>query len=218
MQHIQDVWKIIEAGRKKYGLDWYGIGYNKADSFSKHFANLCRECNSYNKVRAKMKPIMKPSIVWKGDRILCMKSSRTWQCKICMMESAITITIMRQMDENKSMANNDNSDIYSSCKCGSQFHKFFQKFTTDTDNTFDAEKRQLKHKRATHQKKKRFSFFNAVNTPTIQTPIYQPCNKAKSTPSSSSEEPVSPQCVMPVFFYFTTTQHFTQTSQKPVLS
>ena len=76
MQHIQDVWKIIETGRKKFGPDWFGSGgYNKADSFSKHFANLCRECNNYNEVRAKMKSIMEPSIVWKGNRILCMKSA-----------------------------------------------------------------------------------------------------------------------------------------------
>ena len=57
-----------------------------ADSFSKHFAEQCRECNNYNEVRAKMKLIMTPSILWQGDRILCMKSARTMQCKICMVE------------------------------------------------------------------------------------------------------------------------------------
>ena len=161
MQQIQDVWKIFETGRKKYGPDWFGSGgYNKVDSFSKHFANLCRECNNYNEVRAKMKSIMEPSIVWKGNRILCMKSARTLQCKICMMER---ITILRQMDEDKTMVINDNPDIYSSCKCGSQFHKFFRKVTTDTEDAFGAEKSQLKSKRKKHQRKKRFSF-NAVNT------------------------------------------------------
>ena len=102
------------------------------------------------------------------------------------------------------MVINDNSDIYSSCKCGSQFHKFFRKVTTDTEDAFDAEKSQLKSKRKKHKRKKRFSF-NAVNTPTIQTPICQPCNTAESTSSSSSEES----------FYLTTTQPYTQTSQKP---
>ena len=64
MQHVQDVWKVIESGRRKFGPDWFGSGgYAKADSFSKHFANLCRECNNYNEVRAKMKTITKPSIV-----------------------------------------------------------------------------------------------------------------------------------------------------------
>src|SRR5210317_2343524 len=64
MQHVQDVWKVIESGRKKYGPDWYGSGgYAKADSFSKHFANLCSECNNYNEVRAMMKEIMEPSLV-----------------------------------------------------------------------------------------------------------------------------------------------------------
>ena len=61
MQHVQDVLKVIEFGRKKFGPDWYGSGgYAKADSFSKHFANQCRECNNYNKVRAMMKDIMEP--------------------------------------------------------------------------------------------------------------------------------------------------------------
>ena len=110
------------------------------------------------------------------------------------------ITIMHQMDEDKTMVINDNPDIYSSCKCGSQFHKFFRKVTTDTEDAFDAEKSQLKSKRKKHQRKKRFSF-NAVNTPTIQTPICQPCNTAESMSSSSSEESASPHCVTPVFLF-----------------
>ena len=73
-----------------------------------------RECNNYNGARAKMKTIMEPSIVWKGNRILCMKSARTLQCKICMVERT---TILKKMDEDQGLVINDNSDISSSCKC-----------------------------------------------------------------------------------------------------
>ena len=45
MQQVSDVWKIIETGRKKFGMSWHGSGgYVWDDSFSKHFAELCREC------------------------------------------------------------------------------------------------------------------------------------------------------------------------------
>ena len=37
-------------------------------------------------MKARLKEIVKPQIIWKGDRIQCMKSVRTMQCKICMVE------------------------------------------------------------------------------------------------------------------------------------
>jgi len=41
-EHINDVWKVIETGRKIFGHNWYGSGgYAKTDAFSKHFANIC---------------------------------------------------------------------------------------------------------------------------------------------------------------------------------
>ena len=151
MQHIQDVLKIIQSGRTKFGPDWYGSGgYNKPDSFSKHFANLCRECNNYNEVRAKMKTIMKPSILWQGPRILCMKSARTLNCKICMEERK---TILAAMEAENTKVINDNSDIFSSCKCGSKFHKFFQNVTTIL-RTRLKQKKVNSSRRAKHQRSK----------------------------------------------------------------
>ena len=199
MQHVYDVWKIIATGRKKFGMSWYGSGgYKRADSFSKHFAEQCRTCNNYNEVRAKMKLIMTPSILWQGDRTLCMKSARTMQCKICMVER---ITIMQQMKAEKRKVINDNSDIFSSCKCKSQFHTFFRNVTTiSTLRTRSTQKEVNSTKKAKHKKSKRFSFDN-VRTPTIQSPICQPCNTAGSTSSSSTEEPASPESVTPVFLF-----------------
>ena len=198
MQHISDVWKIIETGRRKFGDNWYGSGgYAKADSFSKHFANLCRECNNYNEVRAKMKLIMTLSILWQGPRILCMKSARTLNCKICMVERK---RILLQMDTNKTLVINNNSNIFSSCKCGSQFHKFFRNVTT-TLRTRSTQKKVATTRKAKHQRNKRFSF-NSESTPTINTPICHPCNNStRSTSSSSSEESASPLPVTPVFLF-----------------
>jgi len=81
-QHATDVWKVIESGRAKYGHDkWRGSGgYKGADAFAKHFAHLCRECGNSNQVKAKLKEIMKPTILWQGDRIQCMKSAKTMVC------------------------------------------------------------------------------------------------------------------------------------------
>ena len=111
----------------KCGPNWYGSGsYVGADAFSKHFANLCRKCKNSNEVRAKMKTLIIPTTLWQGDRIRCMKSSRTLQYKICMVERK---EILSRFRANQSETINDNSDIFSSCKCNSRFHKFSREVT-----------------------------------------------------------------------------------------
>ena len=111
-QHFYDVWKVIESGRKKFGASWYGTGgYARADAFAKHFAQQCRECPNSNAVRAKLKTIVESKILWQGDAIRCTKSSRTLQCKICMVERK---EILSRFDTNRHKIINDNSDIYSS--------------------------------------------------------------------------------------------------------
>ena len=78
-EHIEDVWKVIASGRKKFGPNWYGTGgYDRADAFSKHFGGIYRDCNSSNEVRAKMKIILEPTIVWQGDITRCMNSDFTF--------------------------------------------------------------------------------------------------------------------------------------------
>ena len=185
-EHFTDVWKVIEYGRAKYGDDWYGSGgYPRADAFAKHFANRCRDCYNSNAVKARLKEIVEPSIVWQGDRIRCMKSARTYNCKICMIERK---EILKQMDLNKSKVMNDNSDIFSSCKCGTKFHKFLRNVTTKTLMTRLTQKEVPSGRSSkTKRKNKRFSFNN----------LCQPC-----TPRVApvSPEPASPP-VTPVFLY-----------------
>ena len=49
-EHLYNIWRVIESGRTKFGRsNWYGSGgYSKADAFSEHFGNLCRDCNNSN--------------------------------------------------------------------------------------------------------------------------------------------------------------------------
>ena len=108
--------------------------------------------------------------------------------------------ILQQMKLDKRMVINDNSDLFNSCKCGSQFHKFFRNVTTTTLRTRSTQKKVKSSRGAKHQKSKRFSFEN-ISTPTIQTPTCLPCHTARSTSSSSSAESASPQCVTPVFLF-----------------
>ena len=56
-----------------------------------------------------------------------MKSSRTLQCNIFMVEQK---EILSHFQADKAMIINDNSDIYSSCKYGSKFHRFSRTITT----------------------------------------------------------------------------------------
>ena len=78
-------------------------------------------------------------------RILCMKSARTMRCKIYMMERT---TILSQMKTDKLKVINDNvSDLFNSCKCGSQFHKLLSNVTTTTLRTRSTQKKAKNHHR-----------------------------------------------------------------------
>ena len=83
-----------------------------------------------------------------------MKSARTLQCKICMVERK---EILSRFRTNRSKIMNDNSDIYSACKCGGKFHQFIRSDTKNTDEAPDAGKSH-KSKRKSRIKRSRFSF------------------------------------------------------------
>ena len=104
-------------------------------------------------MRQRLKKIMVPTILWQGEGIRCMKSARTLQCKICMVERK---EILSRFRTDRSKVINDNSDIYSSCKCGAKFHKFIRPKNEDTDEALAAEKSH-KSKRSSKIKRSRFS-------------------------------------------------------------
>mmetsp|Transcript_19425 Transcript_19425/g.40981 ORF Transcript_19425/g.40981 Transcript_19425/m.40981 type:complete len:240 (-) Transcript_19425:181-900(-) len=199
-EHISDVWKVISTGRAKYGENWFGSGgYALADSFAKHFAASCRDCRNHKEARARMKEIMTPTIIWQqGNRIRCMKTSRTIQCKICMMERK---EILHRFRTDKTKIINDNSDIFSSCKCGSAFHKFIRKITT-TLRTRSTQKK-VNSTRQSKPNRSRFSFSESFPpTPTTNNIQCQPCSTstAGSTSTSLTEEPAS-LTETPVFYH-----------------
>ena len=42
-EHINETWKVISNGRKKFGKKWFGSGgYTGANAFSKYFGNICQ--------------------------------------------------------------------------------------------------------------------------------------------------------------------------------
>ena len=108
---------------------------------------------------------------------------------------------------------NDNSDIYSSCKCGSRFHKFIRK--KDVEKTLRTRSTQKKStlrrksvpKRRKKPKKSRSSFGSISTTQsspcsTQNCCLSPPCPSSVGSASTScSEEPASPSQVTPFFFY-----------------
>ena len=140
--HIADVWKRVEAKKNNKT-------YQKDDSFSRHFSTYCSDCTNSSQVRTKLKGILDVNILWQGERIQCMKTARTRDCRICMKER---MTIMQSLRDDKYKVINDNSDIYSSCKCQSGFHKFAQ-ISEPHDYYANALRTRLTQKKVTPKRK-----------------------------------------------------------------
>ena len=159
-----------------------GKSYPKTDAFAKHFVQFCQDCTTSNQVRARLKKIVEPSIIWKGDRIRCMKSSRTLQCKICMVKRK---EILHRLKNVKSKVINDNSDIYSSCKCGLRFHKFVPLTIESTLRTRSTQKKVPSSRKS----KRNCRRSSRPTTPPTRTPRSAPSSCTPITPESASPQP-----------------------------
>ena len=82
------------------------------------------------------------------------------------------------MDTNKSKVIKDNSDIFSSCKCGTKFHKFLRKVTMTLMAYLTQKEVTAGRSSKTKRKNKRFSFDT----------LCQPCT-SKVTPSPEPAPP-----------------------------
>ena len=101
-----------------------------------------------------MKKLMSPRIIWQGERIKCMKTAKTMQCTLCMVERK---EIMHRMDENRAMVINDNSDRFSTCTCFCDFHCFkIQKPNCETEDGSVPE-RSPKRNHQSKTKRKKFT-------------------------------------------------------------
>ena len=116
-----------------------------------------------------------------------MKSLRILRCNICMVEQKEILHCFRG---NKGTIMNSNSNIFSSCKCGSQFHKFSRQDTT----TLRMRMTQKKVTCARRSKQKRRKTRHSTN---VMSPLCLPIGStfvgAPFTP-----EPASPP-MMPFF-------------------
>ena len=143
---------------------------------------------------------MQPKIVWKGERIQCMKSARTSRCKLCMKERR---EILERFQNGRKLLINDNSDIFSSCKCGAKFHKFIREVNLQEALRTRSTQKKVKPSKLSKQLRKknppRFDFSEITN----QTNVYTPCRSVGVTSPSSVEEPASSLPMMPVIFYDT---------------
>ena len=136
---------------------------------------------------------MIPTILWQGDRIRCMKTSRTMQCKICMVERT---EILSRFRSNRSKIMNDNDDIFSPCKCRSRFHKFARNITP-TLRTRMTQKKPTSTRHSKQKRNKRFSFSPRSSSrlfPRVS-PTQSPPSSPESTASSlaASTPPPTPQ-------------------------
>ena len=111
--------------------------------------------------------------------------------------------------KNKNQIINDNSDIFSSCKCGSRFHKFARILDTETTLRTRPTQKKSTSRRKTVSRQKMSKRSSLDSTSTTETPISQPSicipcpSPAGSTSTYSSEESASPSSVTPVFSFDT---------------
>ncbi len=163
---------------------WLGMKGHFKDSFARHVAGHCKELTSSNAVTRWCRENIEPSIIYQGERLKCMKSAKTMNCKMCMVERK---EILQRMKTNKHKLINDNSDIFARCSCKCRFHKFFR-----TDST--TLRTRLTQKKVTstrHSKLPRvrriFTFSNSDDSSTSSTEFCSPCNSEAPTPASSED-------------------------------
>jgi hypothetical protein len=92
------------------------------DSFARHVATHCKELTSSNAITRWCRENIEPSIIYQGERLKCMKSAKTMNYKMCMLQRK---EILQRMKTNKHKLINDNSDIFAWCSCKCRFLKFF---------------------------------------------------------------------------------------------
>ena len=116
-QHMGEAWKHATAMKKKHGHEnWEDAGGScGADAFAKHFGSHVRHTKNSNEVRAIIKSLLDPTILWQGDRIKCMKSatSLTGEKRI----------LMKRFRFDRCEMINDDLEIFRPCMCKPNFHR-----------------------------------------------------------------------------------------------
>ena len=145
-EHIRDVCKLVDYNRKRKeqgGGDEEISGeaattatvkkrekYLALDSFARHFAEHCKDCRNKNEVRRMMKEILEYKVIWKGDRINCMKTHKKLNCALYMKER---LEILCRWRKDKTKLINDRHKMFGPCQCKTRFHQFVRT-TANTDD------------------------------------------------------------------------------------
>ena len=115
--------------------------------------------------QAGMKKMMSPRVIWQGYRISCMKTARTLQCKLCMVERK---EIMHRMKRNRELCLNDKSEIFSTCTCYCDFHCLNRRKQSDTEDGFVPEKSPKRNHESKKQRKSRKLTVNLIQSKNCQ--------------------------------------------------
>lgn len=148
-----------------------------------------------------MKSIMIPSILWQYDRILCLKSTWTMWCKICMMEGT---TNLSQMETCQARSYQRQLVWRLTCSAPANVEVNFTIVVAMLRHWGRIKRKKAKSSmRTKHEKSKRFSFKNIKRHehPTNLNPNLS----TMPTSFSSNEESASPQYVTLVFHLTTLT-------------
>jgi hypothetical protein len=165
-KHYYEVWLAIHKGVY-------------TDSFARQVAKHCSHLTSSNAVRKWCRENIRPSIIYQGDRLKCMKSAMTMNCKMCMVERK---EILQRMKADKHKIINDNSDIFARCSCKCRFHKFFR-----NDSTLRTRLTQKKVPSTRHSKLPRVRQIFTFDHSSISSTECSPCNSEAPTPASSED-------------------------------
>ena len=121
--HYSDVRRLVLTGKK-------------SDSFASHFANLFKTDSIPTPSLLREKITF--SILWQGNPLSVQKSFGTKNCRLCLKES---IHILKNLHTDPTKLINHNSEIYTSCRHQTRFHRF-PKTNNGTDEPCTGRKSQ----------------------------------------------------------------------------
>ena len=121
--HYSDVRRLVLTGKK-------------SDSFASHFSSFF---NTESKpTPSLLREKISFSILWQGNPLAVQKSFGTRTCRLCLKEST---HILKELHTNPDKLINHNSEIYTSCRHKTRFHRF-PKVNDGTDEPCTGRKSQ----------------------------------------------------------------------------
>ena len=108
----------------------------KSDSFASHFSSFFD--TESKPTPSLLREKIEFSILWQGNPLSVQKSFGTRSCRLCLKESTY---ILKELHTNPDKLINHNSEIYTSCRHKTRFHRF-PKLNNGTDEPCTGRKSQ----------------------------------------------------------------------------